>query len=291
MDWTFEWLSTTFKSSIQEIGRTIMPLSPWNDPLPFTRAWCIYEVHCTADADNKFEIAMGERDRKQFLKDIRNDPQHGINQMLATIQAEKSQCFGEDDRKRIFSVIRETVGFTKINSMVFEQYRDWVISVANDALENCIEDHLERLDLLEVVGLLYLEQGKYREAEPFLKECFDKSTSILGENHPNTLTMMNHLANLYKYQGQYDKALPLYITCLEWKKSTLGENHPLTLTSMNNLAMLYKKQGQYDKALPLYITCFLQRKSTLGENHPHTLLSMNNLAILYDALGLRAEFQ
>ncbi len=27
MDWTFEWLSTTFKSSVQEIGRTIMPQS------------------------------------------------------------------------------------------------------------------------------------------------------------------------------------------------------------------------------------------------------------------------
>jgi hypothetical protein len=37
-----------------------------------------------------------------------------------------------------------TGGFAKINSMVFEQYRDWVISVAMDASENYIED-LERL--------------------------------------------------------------------------------------------------------------------------------------------------
>ncbi len=136
---------------------------------------------------------MGESDRRQFLEDVRKDPQRSINQMLATIEAEKSQCFGEDDRKRIFSVIRKTVGFAKLDSMVFEQYRDWVISVAKDALENCMED-LERLDLQRVVGLLYLEQGKCREAEPFLKECFDKSTSILGENHPDTLSSMNDLA-------------------------------------------------------------------------------------------------
>jgi hypothetical protein len=62
MAWTFKWLSTTFKSSIQETGRTIMPLSPWNNPLTFTGAWCIYEVYCTADTHNKFEIAMGEQD-------------------------------------------------------------------------------------------------------------------------------------------------------------------------------------------------------------------------------------
>jgi hypothetical protein len=136
---------------------------------------------------------MGEGDWRQFLEDVRNDPDNSIDRMLGTIQAEKSQCFGEDDRKRIFSVIRETVGFSKIDSMVFEQYRDWVISVAMDALENCIDD-LERLHLLRVVGMLYLGQGKYREAAPFLNECFEKRTSILGENHLDTLSSMNDVA-------------------------------------------------------------------------------------------------
>jgi tetratricopeptide (TPR) repeat protein len=90
-------------------------------------------------------------------------------------------------------------------------------SVAMDALYNCMED-LERLDLLDVVGRLYLGQGKYREADTFLNECFDKRTSILGENHPVTLASMHNLTGLYGKQGHYDKALPLYITCLEQRK-------------------------------------------------------------------------
>jgi tetratricopeptide (TPR) repeat protein len=284
MDWTFEWLSTTFKSSIQKIGRTIMPLSPWNDPVPFTRAWCIFEVYCTAEADNKFEIAMGEGDRRKFLEDVRKDPDNCINQMLATIRAEKSQCFSEDQRKRIFSVIQETVGFAEIDSLVFEQYRDWVISVANDALDDCIED-LERLDLLEVVGMLYLGQGNYSEAAPFLKECFDKRTSILGENHPDTLKSMHNLAVLCDKKGEYDQAHPLYVQCLEKRKSTLGENHLDTLNSMNNLAGLYKNQGLYDKAYPLCIKCLEERKSTLGDNHSDTLESINSLAVFYHSQG------
>jgi hypothetical protein len=45
---------------------------------------------------------------------------------------------------------------------VFEQYRDWVvISVAMDALKNCVED-TERFHLLVrvVVGMLYWGQGR-----------------------------------------------------------------------------------------------------------------------------------
>jgi hypothetical protein len=135
--------------------------------------------------------------RKDYTNTLmpQEDPRDSINKLLATIQAEKSQCLGEDDRNRIFSVVRETVGFAKINSMVFEQYRDWVISVSMDALENCIDD-LERLRLLRVVGMLYLGQGGNREAAPFLNECFDKRTSILGENHPDTLVSMDNLATL-----------------------------------------------------------------------------------------------
>ena len=89
--WTVDWLMNTFKSSIQELGHCIVLLRPWNDPTPFTRAWCIFEVFCAAEAGNTFEIAMGESDRRQFLEDVREDPQN-IDHMLGTIQAEKSEC-------------------------------------------------------------------------------------------------------------------------------------------------------------------------------------------------------
>jgi hypothetical protein len=54
---------------------------------------------------------MGERDGRQFLVDILTSPENSINKMLATIQAERSLCFGEDDREHIVLVIQETVGF------------------------------------------------------------------------------------------------------------------------------------------------------------------------------------
>ena len=38
----FEWWSDTFKNAIGKLGRVVMVLSPWNNPIPFTRAWCLW---------------------------------------------------------------------------------------------------------------------------------------------------------------------------------------------------------------------------------------------------------
>jgi hypothetical protein len=59
-DWSFEWLSTTFQTAIGDFGHVIMVMGPWDNPLPYTRAWCVFEAHCAAKTNSKFEIAMGQ---------------------------------------------------------------------------------------------------------------------------------------------------------------------------------------------------------------------------------------
>jgi hypothetical protein len=38
----FEWWTTTFRSAIKSIGHTCLVLSPWEFPIPLTRAWCLW---------------------------------------------------------------------------------------------------------------------------------------------------------------------------------------------------------------------------------------------------------
>ena len=53
-DWTFECLSNAFRSAIQkDIQRVVMVMSPWNDPVTYQRAWCIFEAYCAISANNK----------------------------------------------------------------------------------------------------------------------------------------------------------------------------------------------------------------------------------------------
>ena len=69
--WSYEFLSNTFMSSIQQFGHTIVVMSPWNDPLPFTRAWCIYEAYCTSVTNSSYDIALSNTERDNFIKAIK----------------------------------------------------------------------------------------------------------------------------------------------------------------------------------------------------------------------------
>ena len=126
----YDWWQTTFKSAIAEMKHTVMVLSPWSNPIPYTRAWCIFEAYCSASTNCHFEIAMSQREQKQFLSDIADGGVEAtIHRMLATIDSRKRESFKSEDKDKIFSAIESTVGFNQINAMVFEQFRDWVIEI------------------------------------------------------------------------------------------------------------------------------------------------------------------
>ena len=61
---------------------------------------------------------MSERHRREFLSDITSNGSEAVNRMLATIDAEKSECWKPEDKIRIFDAVRKTVGFQKLNSIV-----------------------------------------------------------------------------------------------------------------------------------------------------------------------------
>ena len=154
-DLPHEWWQTVFKSAIRDLGHTVMVMSPWNDPIPYTRAWCIFEAYCTTlEPESRFEIAMSAKERESFIEDAMHDPTGIINTMLSVINAEKSTAFKPQDQYRILEVIRKEVGFSKINSLVFEQLRQWVIGVAKNELATN-QDEERHADLLHMLGMLY----------------------------------------------------------------------------------------------------------------------------------------
>ena len=267
VDLDFAWWSTSFKSAIRDFGRTVMVLAPWHDPVPLQRGWCLFEIYSTIVTQSRFEVAMTQSSREAFLEDIASDPRGSINNMLATIDVAKSECFKPEDRERIFEIVRREVGVSEINSMIFERMRTWVIETTDTARN----DDPDNLDLLDSLATLYADQGQYAKAEPLYVACLEKRRIALGESHPSTLVSENNLAGLYESQGQYAKAEPLYVACLEKTRIALGESHPDTLTSENNLAGLYYSQGQYIRAESLFAVCLEKCLVVLGEDHPDTI--------------------
>jgi hypothetical protein len=283
----FSYWATTFQSAIQRFGRTVMVLAPWDHPIPLTRAWCLWELYCTAQTQSKFEVAMTRSAQMHFIEDVLADSDRSIGRMLSQIDVKNSECFKPEDRDRIFEAIKNSVGFSELNRMVFEKLRDWVIVAMTE--ETTKEKNSTDARYLSALAALYKGQGKYADAEPLYVACLALRKDSLGENHPDTLTSMSNLAALYQSQGRYAEAEPLSLACLESNRETLGEKHPDILLMMNNLAALYQSQGKYAEAEPSSVSCLALRKETLGEYHPDTLTSMNNLAMLYQSQAKYAE--
>jgi tetratricopeptide (TPR) repeat protein len=220
----------------------VMVLAPWDHPIPLTRAWCLWELYCTAQTQSKFEVAMTGSARQHFIDDVLAAPARSINRMLSQINVKNSECFKPEDRERIFQAIKSSVGFSELNRMVFERLRDWVIVAMRE--ETAKGENSTDARYLNALAGLYEGQGKYVEAESLYVKCLEARRAALGENHPHTLTSMNGLAWLYQSQGKYVEAESLYVKCLEARTAALGENHPDTLQSMKGLALVRRQLGK-----------------------------------------------
>ena len=285
----YEWWASTLKYAISCFQHTVLVLNPWSDPIPYSRAWCLLEMYYTAKTESKFEVAMSENEHLKFLSDISNHGKRSIDQMLSTIKSRNSECSLKEDKEKILSVISNTIGFSKFDSVVFEQYRQWVLSTAEQnykfRIESWGQTHPQTLCALNNLALLHQSQTDYSKAWPLHSQCLRLRQETLGETHPDTRASLHNLAQIYKLQGDLEKALPLHEQCYELAKESLGESHPSTLESLSSLATLYQLQGDFTKAEPLHVKCLLLMRSIFGESHANTLSSLKNLATLHKSRG------
>jgi tetratricopeptide (TPR) repeat protein len=281
-----------------------MVLAPYNDPIPLTRGWCIWELYCTISSPGcEFDVAMPKQIEENFVKDIDADPTECINNMLATISCEHSECFKPEDKEQIHHAIRTTIGFAEMDKTIFEVMRTWVIEKYARALERR-NIHEKRLILFEPF-LTAVSEGRDlpmttpRENENSSETVTDdngNSTEVIsqlrtylktheverrkniGEAQLSAVLSLRSLAKLYFDQGNYDNAYPLYQECLETITILFGEDHPDTLSVMEELTVVFQSKGDYDTALSVLLDC-LEKRRRVSEDNDHSTL--NKLVIFY----------
>ena len=120
---SYEWWATTFKDAIEQLGHTVTIMAPWNDPIPYKRKWCIFEIYCTVISGAKFEIAMSNNEHRAFIEECKHGSTDVINKMLSIVNAEKRESWNPMDKERIHSVIKNEVGFASSLSNTAHQTR------------------------------------------------------------------------------------------------------------------------------------------------------------------------
>ena len=50
-----------------------MMISPWSEPLPLRRAWCIWELFCTESVGAPFDVCLGPAEQAAFETAVLGD--------------------------------------------------------------------------------------------------------------------------------------------------------------------------------------------------------------------------
>lgn len=75
---------------------------------------------------------------------------------------------------------------------------------------------------LRGIGSLYLNQGKWKEAELIYREAVRRFKRVLGEGHTSILSAFNDLGVIYRHQGNITEAKEMYQRVLAGYEATLG---------------------------------------------------------------------
>ena len=121
-----EWWQQTFISAIGRMGQMVMVMTPWDNPICLTRAWCLIELYACRRSGSRFGVAFAPAERVRFLEQITQRPA-AFYDMLGKVNTAKSECSRDSDRERIFAAVRGLDGgFSALDRGVLSTMTEWL---------------------------------------------------------------------------------------------------------------------------------------------------------------------
>lgn len=138
------------------------------------------------------------------------------------------------------------------------------------------------------LSTLYMEYGRYRQAEPLIHHALEIVTALLGSDHPDVGGILSNLASAHMMQNRMAEALAEFARALAILEKSPTGHAPNTASVLSNLGYLTLKQGN-----PLGAIAYLKRSislydQTLGPAHPEVVTPLLNLGRVYLALNRAA---
>lgn len=209
-----EFWTTTFQDSIKHIGHVLLVLHPWADPIPMTRAWCLFEIQSAMHQQVRLDIALPPSERHAFHAALAQDFD-AVLDMLVRVQAERAEAFLPADKEMIFARIEELPGgFVALNERVKTQLRLWCLNTAVALLEDgsrageapaVAADPQARAGLCFNVGTVMRKFGRSDAALQYLEEARRLQTAH-GGSPVQVADCDIGLGLVYKELGQLTKA-------------------------------------------------------------------------------------
>ena len=131
------------------------------------------------------------------------------------------------------------------------------------------------------LGVLYMAQGKYPEAE----EIFDVTLSLIAPDDEGYPAFLNNQALVYQSLGQLEKSEEALRKLKAIDSAELGTTHPAYAVTLSNLGITLLNAGKYDQAEKVLQEALSIQKQNKQSNTVSYGIKLNNLAKVYVLSG------
>jgi len=214
------------------------------------------------------QVAAQERDHAQQERDRAEQ---------AASQAEQVTEF----LVRVFEVSNasESRGDTLTALEVLDRGAAWVESEQG-------EDSEIKAAMMDVLGRIYQNLGRFDEATPFLERALALRRQVHEGAHPEVARSLRHLGALHQTKGDYEAAEQLLQEALAMQQALWQDDHPDIANTLTSLSYLTGELGDYPTTERLRRESLSMRRRLWGDKHPAVAQALNDLAFHLEGMGI-----
>jgi len=127
-------LADMIQRNVERIGRMLVVLHPWSDPLTLRRTWCLYEVMIaltTGDIRKEDSVTIDIRvppsEEASFHKALLSDFDAASNGFLH-VKVQNSQSSHPDPQRMLLQLMEEAVGVDRLNTKLHALMHTWLLA-------------------------------------------------------------------------------------------------------------------------------------------------------------------
>lgn len=123
-----------------------------------------------------------------------------------------------------------------------------------------------------VLGDVFKDSGKLREAEDLYRSGLQGREKALGRDHPETLTAAHNLALIFEAQRKFTDAEDTFLATVEARERVFGKSHPATCSTAFCLGDMLRKLNRTADAILWLDYAHAGYAAVLGAEHKNTVL-------------------
>mmetsp|Transcript_16827 Transcript_16827/g.23154 ORF Transcript_16827/g.23154 Transcript_16827/m.23154 type:complete len:824 (-) Transcript_16827:227-2698(-) len=235
------------RSTIASCMKTIVVLSPFEDPIPLQRCWCIFELHTTRQLQASLHVHMPLIELERF-HDILIRGTFDFNDWISRINIADADAVSTADKDMIMQLVAASPGgAAALNRSVVILLSDWLISQGNAAMKQLTPNERIETNLVENLAGILWRQHKVAEAGALFSEMVEDRIRHFGKGHERTLAGQHLYAWFLRTRSELTRADEIFMEVVQGRQSVLGEKHPDTLSSRMEQAEVWKLLGRLDE--------------------------------------------